>query len=55
VREEVLRAAAAVDRVIGSLSEELLEAIAKGGESWAYDRGPHRQEHIKQIERFLAP
>jgi hypothetical protein len=50
---EVLRAAEAADRIAAGIDDALRAAITAGGETWAFERGAHRVEHIEQIERAL--
>lgn len=51
---EVVQAAELADHAADAIGGVLQAEIAAGGESWAYERGVHRVEHIEQIERAFA-
>ncbi|MDJ0811433.1 MAG: maleylpyruvate isomerase N-terminal domain-containing protein [Desulfobacterales bacterium] len=49
-----LAAAEAVDREIEELPPDLIDAIAKHGENFRFDRSIHRKHHLDQIEAVIT-
>jgi hypothetical protein len=54
VKELVLQAAAAADARTENLSPEALAYVTETGRTFILERAAHRNEHLDEIERFLA-
>ncbi|MCY3572543.1 MAG: hypothetical protein OXH19_14540 [Chloroflexi bacterium] len=54
IGQTALGAAQQLDAVVQSLTSEQVDALANSGKSYAIDRAPHREEHIRQIEEALG-
>ena len=54
VGQAAVDAARQLDAVVRSLTAEQLEALTNSGKSYAIDRAPHRDEHIRQIEDVVG-
>ena len=47
-------AARQLDQIVESLNAEQIQALQDDGKTYAIDRAPHREEHIRQIEDALG-
>lgn len=49
-----LEAAEAIDRVVATLDEALIQEFIAREETWRFNRWRHRREHIDEIEKALG-
>ena len=49
VGETAVGAAEELDRIVARLSAEQIDALRDSGKSYAIERAPHRDEHMRQI------
>lgn len=54
IGQAAVNAARQLDAVVQSLTSEQVDALVNTGKSYAIDRAPHREEHIRQIEEALG-
>lgn len=54
IGEAAVSAARKLNAVVESLTSEKVDALRTSGKSYAIDRAPHREEHIRQIEEALG-
>ena len=54
IGQVAVSAARQLDAVVDALTAEQVDALANSGKSYAIDRAPHREEHIRQIEEALG-
>lgn len=53
VGQAAVSAATQLDRIVETLTTEQLDELRASGKTYAIDRAPHRDEHIRQIEENL--
>ena len=54
IGQAAVSAARQLDAVIEALTPEQIDALTGSGKSYAIDRAPHREEHLRQIEDALG-
>lgn len=54
VGQAAVDAARQLDAVVRSLTAQQVDALTNSGKSYAIDRAPHRDEHVRQIEKALG-
>ena len=54
IREAAVDAAAQLDQIVERLTPEQVEALRTAGKTYAIERAPHRDEHMRQIEAALV-
>jgi len=54
IGQAAVGAAQQLDALVESLTAEQVNALTDSGRSYAIDRAPHREEHIRQIEQALG-
>lgn len=54
IGQAAVSAAQQLDAVVDALSSEQLDALRTSGKSYAIERAPHREEHMRQIEEALS-
>lgn len=53
IGQAAVGAAQQLDAVVETLTPEQVDALTASGKSYAIDRAPHREEHLRQIEEAL--
>ncbi|MCY3568115.1 MAG: DinB family protein [Chloroflexi bacterium] len=54
IGQAAVSAALQLDAAVEALTSEQVNALVNSGKSYAIDRAPHREEHIRQIEAALG-
>jgi len=54
IGQTAVSAARQLDAVVEALTAVQVDALTGSGKSYAIDRAPHREEHIRQIEEALG-
>ncbi|MCY3923529.1 MAG: DinB family protein [Chloroflexi bacterium] len=54
VGEAAVAAADELDRIVERLSAEQIDALRESGKTYAIERAPHRNEHMRQIEDVVG-
>ena len=54
VGDAAVAAAEDLDRIVERLSVQQLDALRASGKSYAIERAPHREEHMRQIEDVIG-
>ena len=54
VGEPAVAAADELDRIVAMLSAEQIDALRDSGKTYAIERAPHRDEHMRQIEDVVG-
>ena len=53
IGQAAVSAAQQLDAAVEALSPEHVDVLTGSGKSYAIDRAPHREEHLRQIEEAL--
>lgn len=54
IGQAAVSAARQLDAAVETLTAEQVDALTGSGKTYAIDRAPHREEHIRQIEEALG-